>query len=136
MVPVYPSLEMALSKHPEVDVMVNFASFRSAHASVVSALTFPQLRVIAIIAEGIPERLTREIIQAAKKSNVTIIGPATVGGIKAGCFRIGNTGGMIDNIIMSKLYRPGSVAYVSRSGGMSNELNNIVSRNSDGVYEA
>ena len=41
-------------------------------------------------------------------------GPATVGGIKPGCFRIGNTGGMMDNIIRSKLYRPGSVAYVSR----------------------
>ena len=35
----------------------------------------------------------------------------------------------------SKLYRPGSIAYVARSGGMSNELNNIISRNSDGVYE-
>ena len=58
-----------------------------------------------------------------------------VGGIKPGCFRIGNTGGMLDNIVMSKLYRPGSVAYVSKSGGMSNELNNIIARNSDGVYE-
>ena len=29
----------------------------------------------------------------------------------------------------------GSVAYVSRSGGMSNELNNMISRNTDGVYE-
>ena len=28
-----------------------------------------------------------------------------------------------------------SVAYVSRSGGMSNELNNIISLNTDGVYE-
>lgn len=28
-----------------------------------------------------------------------------------------------------------SVAYVSRSGGMSNELNNIISLNSDGVAE-
>lgn len=28
-----------------------------------------------------------------------------------------------------------SVAYVSRSGGMSNELNNIISHNTDGVYE-
>ena len=58
-----------------------------------------------------------------------------MGGIKPGCFEIGNTGGMMDNILASKLYRPGSVAYVSRSGGMSNELNNIVSRNTDGVYE-
>lgn len=42
---------------------------------------------------------------------------------------------MLDNILASKLYRPGSVAYVSRSGGMSNELNNIVSRTTDGVFE-
>ncbi len=42
---------------------------------------------------------------------------------------------MLDNILSSKLYRPGSVAYVSRSGGMSNELNNIISLNTDGVYE-
>ncbi|CAN0548930.1 unnamed protein product, partial [Ectocarpus sp. 8 AP-2014] len=66
---------------------------------------------------------------------VGLIGPATVGGIKPGCMRIGNTGGMLDNIVMSKLYRPGTVAYVSKSGGMSNELNNIIARNSDGVYE-
>lgn len=52
-----------------------------------------------------------------------------------GCFRIGNTGGMLDNILASKLYRPGSVAYVSRSGGLSNELNNIIARTTDGVYE-
>lgn len=58
-----------------------------------------------------------------------------VGGIKPGCFKIGNTGGMLDNILASKLYRAGSVAYVSRSGGMSNELNNIISRTTDGVYE-
>lgn len=58
-----------------------------------------------------------------------------VGGIKPGCFKIGNTGGMLDNILASKLYRPGSVAYVSRSGGMSNELNNIISRTTDGVFE-
>lgn len=38
-------------------------------------------------------------------------------------------------MLASKLYRPGSVAYVSRSGGLSNELNNIVSRNTNGVYE-
>ena len=31
------------------------------------------------------------------------------------------------NIFPSKLYRPGSVDYVSKSGGMSNELNNILS---------
>lgn len=65
----------------------------------------------------------------------SLCGFVQVGGIKPGCFKIGNTGGMLDNILASKLYRPGSVAYVSRSGGMSNELNNIISRTTDGVFE-
>ena len=35
-----------------------------------------------------------------------------VGGIKPGCFKIGNTGGMLDNILASRLYRPGRLAVV------------------------
>ena len=77
----------------------------------------------------------REIMYHAQKRNITIIGPATVGGIKPGSFKIGNTGGMMDNIVSSKLYRKGSVGYVSKSGGMSNELNNILANVTDGVYE-
>jgi ATP citrate (pro-S)-lyase len=42
---------------------------------------------------------------------------------------------MMDNIVASKLYRPGSVSYVSKSGGMSNELNNIIANTTDGVLE-
>jgi ATP citrate (pro-S)-lyase len=42
---------------------------------------------------------------------------------------------MMDNIIASKLYRAGSVGYVSKSGGMSNELNNILSYTTNGTYE-
>ena len=98
-------------------------------------MTFPQIKTIAIIAEGIPENFTRKLLKLAKAKNITIIGPATVGGVKPGCFKIGNTGGMMDNILHSKLYRPGSVAYVSRSGGMSNELNNIISHQTNGVLE-
>merc|ERR550539_1498298 len=93
------------------------------------------IKTVAIIAEGVPEQQTREIIKTAEAKKIGIIGPATVGGIKPGCLRLGNTGGMLDNVVMSRLYRPGSVAYVSKSGGMSNELNNIIARNSNGVYE-
>lgn len=135
LIPVYKNMADALKKHPEVDVLINFASLRSAYDSTVETMSFPQIRTIAIIAEGIPEALTRRLIKMADEGGVTIIGPATVGGIKPGCYKIGNTGGMLDNILASKLYRPGSVAYVSRSGGMSNELNNIITRTTDGVYE-
>ncbi|KAH7882834.1 ATP citrate lyase [Phlebopus sp. FC_14] len=135
LLPVYTSLAEAAKKHPDVDVVVNFASSRSVYSSTLECLEFAGIKAIAIIAEGVPERQAREILWKAKEKDVLIIGPATVGGIKPGCFRIGNSGGMMDNIIASKLYRPGSVGYVSKSGGMSNELNNILSLVTNGTYE-
>ncbi|KAK7422098.1 ATP citrate lyase subunit 1 [Neonectria punicea] len=135
LLPVYQQVEKAMAKHPDVDVVVNFASSRSVYSSTMELMENPQIKTIAIIAEGVPERRAREIAHVAKKKGVTIIGPATVGGIKPGSFKIGNTGGMMDNIVASKLYRKGSVGYVSKSGGMSNELNNIIAQNTDGVYE-
>ncbi|KAF7794003.1 hypothetical protein EIP86_005130 [Pleurotus ostreatoroseus] len=135
LLPVYTSVADAAQKHPDVDVVVNFASSRSVYSSTLEIFEFPQIKAIALIAEGVPERHAREILHLAKAKGVLIIGPATVGGIKPGCFRIGNSGGMMDNIIASKLYRPGSVGYVSKSGGMSNELNNILSLTTNGTYE-
>uniref|UniRef100_A0A665SWT2 ATP-citrate synthase n=1 Tax=Echeneis naucrates TaxID=173247 RepID=A0A665SWT2_ECHNA len=135
LIPVYKNLSDAIKKHPDVDVLISFASLRSAFDSTMETMQYPQIHTIAIIAEGIPEAHTRKLIKAADQKGVTIIGPATVGGIKPGCLKIGNTGGMLDNILASKLYRPGSVAYVSRSGGMSNELNNIIAHTTDGVFE-
>nr|XP_029118808.1 ATP-citrate synthase beta chain protein 1 isoform X2 [Elaeis guineensis] len=101
----------------------------------MSALKQPTIRVVAIIAEGVPESDTRQLIAYARSNNKLIIGPATVGGIQAGAFKIGDTAGTIDNIIHCKLYRPGSVGFVSKSGGMSNELYNTIARVTDGIYE-
>ncbi|KAE8725852.1 ATP-citrate synthase beta chain protein 1 [Hibiscus syriacus] len=79
----------------------------TAAASSMSALKQPTIRVVAIIAEG----------------------------IQAGAFKIGDTAGTIDNIVQCKLYRPGSVGFVSKSGGMSNEMYNTIARVTDGIYE-
>jgi ATP citrate (pro-S)-lyase len=135
LIPIYKTLEKAAKMHPSADVMINFASFRSAAPSSEEALAIPQIRTIVIIAEGVPERRMKLVTAKAKVLGKVIIGPATVGGIKAGCFKIGNAGGTIENIIDSKLHRPGSVGFVSKSGGLSNEAYNIIARNTDGLYE-
>ncbi|VDL92720.1 unnamed protein product, partial [Schistocephalus solidus] len=127
LIPVFKVMERAFHAHPEARILVNFASYRAAYQL--------QLTCVAVIAEGIPERLSRALAFEARRRGIVLIGPATVGGIRPGCFKIGNTGGMMDNILSSRLHRPGSVAYVSRSGGMSNELNNIIALNTDGVAE-
>ncbi|KAG8372873.1 hypothetical protein BUALT_Bualt12G0112400 [Buddleja alternifolia] len=188
-IPVHSTIEAASAAHPTADVFINFASFRrlvgpsrnisdayflillpsylfdflSAAASSMAALKQPTIRVVAIIAEGVPESDTKQLIAYAKANNKVVIGPATVGGIQAGAFKIGDTAGTIDNIIQCKLYRPGSVGFVSKSvsdhfkashpslcslsllqaircdnghkGGMSNELYNTIARVTDGIYE-
>ena len=55
--------------------------------------------------------------------------------VQAGAFRIGDTAGTLENIVTCKLYRPGSVGFVSKSGGLSNECYNVLSRVTDGLYE-
>jgi succinyl-CoA synthetase alpha subunit len=135
LLPIYTSLSEATADFPDADVMINFASFRSAFPSTMEALAKESLRTIAVIAEGVPERYARIMAARARELSKVIIGPATVGGLAAGAFKIGNTGGTSDNIIASKLYRPGSVGYVGKSGGLTNETFNILARNTDGVYE-
>ena len=134
-IPIYKTLDLAVKKHPNADVLINFSSFRSAFPTSKEALETDTIRTIVIIAEGVPERQSRELIEIAEKRKKIIIGPATVGGLLAGAFKIANTAGTIDNIIKSKLYRPGSVGFVSKSGGMSNEMYFMIAQNSDGIYE-
>ncbi len=134
-IPIYKTLQMAIKKHSNADVMINFASFRSAYPTSKEALESDTIKTLVIIAEGLPEKLSRHLIKTAEAKGKTIIGPATVGGIKAGAFKIGNTAGTIENIILSKLYRPGSVGFVSKSGGLSNEMNFMISQTTDGIYE-
>ena len=135
LIPIYPSIEAAMEENPDVDTMINFASFRSSYASTKEGLEHPSVRVVAVIAEGIPERDERELRHLAKEKNKIIIGPATVGAVGSGAFKVGNTGGTIENIKEQKLYRRGSVGLVTKSGGLLNEMFNIISHNTDGIYE-
>ncbi|MBD3245051.1 MAG: ATP citrate synthase [Candidatus Moranbacteria bacterium] len=135
LIPMYKTIGKALKFHKEIDIMINFASLRSAYESSLEAIKAKPIKTVVIIAEGILERKTRLLIANAKKNNTWIIGPATVGGICAGQFRIANTGGTLENIINSKLHRGGSFGLVTKSGGLSNEMYNVIAQNSDGIYE-
>mmetsp|Transcript_21455 Transcript_21455/g.51177 ORF Transcript_21455/g.51177 Transcript_21455/m.51177 type:complete len:613 (+) Transcript_21455:137-1975(+) len=134
-IPVRSSIKEAAAEFAQADVFINFASQRSAAESSFEALQQPSIRTLAIIAEGVPEKDTKHLIAFARKRNKVIIGPATVGGMQAGAFKIGDTAGTLENIMACKLYRPGSVGFVSKSGGMSNEMYSVISRATDGIYE-
>ncbi len=135
MIPTFKNTADAKEAQPQADVLLNFASFRTAYDVTMEALEMGGFNSIMVTAEGIPERLARKMNQAARDKNVIVIGPATVGGISPGAFKIANVGGTIENIVNSKLHRCGSCGLVTRSGGLFNELSNIISINADGIAE-
>ena len=135
MIPVYRNTAEATQAHPNADVLLNFGSFRTAYDVTMEALELNKFRVIMITAEGIPERMARVMNHKARTLGVTIIGPATVGAIAPGAFKVANIGGTIENIVKSKLHREGSCGLVTRSGGLFNELSNIIALNADGISE-
>jgi len=136
MVPVFRTTGEAAKAFPKSDVLLNFASFRTAYDVTMEAIAIKgQFKTVMVTAEGIPERLARKMNQSARDAGVTVIGPATVGGISPGAFKIANVGGTIENIVNSKLHRAGSCGLVTRSGGLFNELSNIIAINADGISE-
>ncbi len=57
LLPVYQDVDKAMAKHSDVDTIVNFASSRSVYSSTMHLMEYPQIKSIAIIAEGVPERV-------------------------------------------------------------------------------
>ncbi len=45
LIPIYKNMSDAMKKHPEADVLINFASLRSAYESTMETLTYPQVRI-------------------------------------------------------------------------------------------
>lgn len=60
-----------MAKHSDVDTVVNFASSRSVYTSTLELMEFPQIKSIAIIAEGVPERVS------VPKHSLTSVGTDT-----------------------------------------------------------
>ena len=42
---VYKDMSEAMNRHPDADVMINFASLRSAYDATLEAMQFPQVRL-------------------------------------------------------------------------------------------
>lgn len=134
-IPIAKSVQEAVEISPTSDTFLNFASFRTAFEVTMEALNCDSIRTLMVTAEGIPERLTRLMVSKARKQQKILIGPSTVGAISPGAFKTANIGGTLGNIVKTKLHKPGSAGLVTRSGGLFNELANILSLNSDGLFE-
>jgi succinyl-CoA synthetase alpha subunit len=78
------------------------------------------IKLCLIMSERVPRIDTCKLVSAAKQFGCRVIGPNTLGLIRPGIAKLGTIGGRVDNVKRS--FKPGRVAVLSRSGGMTTEI--------------
>lgn len=125
-VPVYDSVRTAARDHP-ADISVLFVPPPFAKDAALEAIE-NEVPLVVVLAEGVPHHDAAEIIHRAAKKGVRLIGPNSQGMISPGKAKLGGTGGAEPE----RLYMPGPVGIISRSGGMGGEIANVLKRKSIG----
>ena len=129
LLPVYSTLSVIPENvKKDVNTVLNVSSGRRALTSMVEAIdTFPNMKIGTIFAEGVPEKHSIDLFEYAKDKNVTLIGPSSVGLVIPGVLKLGAIGGVsTKQITSSGLLSKGGVCVLSASGGMVNEIINVV----------
>lgn len=83
------------------------------------------ITLLLIMTERVPRLDTARLLCRARAAGCTVIGPNTLGLIRPGIAKMGTIGGRIDNVRQS--FKPGRVAVLSRSGGMTTEIASFLS---------
>lgn len=136
LLPVYPLLkEIPQEKKKAINLFLNLTSGRRILPSTTDALDFfPNILGGAIFAENTPEKHALEIYEQAKDLNKFVIGPSSVGLLIPGKLKLGAIGGVqIHQLRDGNLFENGNTAVFSASGGMTNELLNILAQHNKRV---
>ncbi len=112
-IPVYSSVGDAMARHPRIDTSVLFVPAQFAKDAAFDAIS-SGVKQLVIITEGIPVHDTLAIREFAAKKKVAIIGPNCPGIIVPGSHKLG--------IIAQHITSPGDTAIISRSGTLTYEL--------------
>ncbi len=86
--------------------------------------------LMVILTERVPRRDVVEIVERARTAGTRVVGPNSLGIISPGRWKIGAIGGPPQDARRS--YSPGPVAIMSRSGGMTTEIANLLTMNGVG----
>jgi len=121
-VPVYDTVATALAVHPADATVISVPAALVKDAALEAIQN--GLRLVVIVTERIPRRDIVEVLEAAGEQGCRIVGPNTLGIISPGRTRVGMCGGSADAVRLA--YTPGPIGVMSRSGGMTTELANLL----------
>lgn len=120
--PIYNTVAEAKESHPEANTAVLYVPASAVFDAALEAIE-ASLKLIVIITEHVPVQDASRLLAIAAYRNVQIIGPNSIGLIVPGTGKLGSIGGYDP----SKAYTPGSIAVLSKSGGMCSEISHMLS---------
>lgn len=123
--PVYANLDaMPTTQRQEVNAVLHVQSGRRVLESMSEALDkLPQVKLAVVFAEQTPEAHALALGKLAREKGILITGPASVGIVVPGVFKLGAIGGtQHPQLVSAKIFEAGDTAVISTSGGMVNEL--------------
>ena len=125
-IPVHDTVEDAVTKHGAnvSTIMVPAPFVRDAAFEAVAA----GIELLVIISEHVPVHDAVDIMAYADDRNSRVLGPNTFGVISPGQSKVG--------IMPERVYRPGRVGLVSRSGTLSYEIAASLSEAGHGISTA
>ncbi len=128
-VPIFNTVKEAVAEVGMVDGSVQFVPPIYAKAAAVESID-AGIKFSLIGAEKVPTRDSAVIFEYAKRKNVSIIGPSSVGLISpANKIKLGLIGGTDPD----RVFADGNVGVISKSGGMTSEIALLLKNHSLGV---
>ena len=131
-VPVYDSVRQITEKeHVDASVLAVPAPFaRDAAFEAIEA----DVPLLVIVTERVPRRDVVQVLELARLRGSRVLGPNTMGIISPGKTKVGSIGGPAEDT--RKSFLPGPVGVMSRSGGMTTELSNLLTQSGLGQSTA
>ena len=126
-IPVFNSIKEVNKK---IDISSIYVPAFAAMAAIQEAVK-NKIKFIHCLTEGIPYQDLSKIIQLCQQNKVQLLGPGSLGHLIVNQGRLGMLGG--DN--PDKIYFPGSISIISRSGGMINEIAHYLAKNKIGLRQ-
>lgn len=131
-IPVYDCIKSALRDRPCNTAVVGVppAFVRGATMEALDN----DIPLVVILTERAPRKDVAEVISFAQRKGARIVGPNSLGLISPHKTKVGMVGGPAEDVM--KAYSPGKVGILSRSGGMTTELANLLTINGIGESTA
>jgi succinyl-CoA synthetase alpha subunit len=121
-VPIFNSVAEALSKFPEINTALIAVPGKFVGAAAEESIA-AGIPLINILSERVPVLHVARLIALARKHDIRIVGPSSVGILSPSKAKIGSIGSAG---LAQKIFITGPVGVISKSGGMTAEISRML----------